>query len=171
MSDYWVIYNSETGAELSRGMGPDGCAAIQVPPPGTGLMAIPKAAWDTVPLDLAIVKSATAAAIDADAEKVRSLFVMAAPGQLSTYLEKEAEARRILAGDTDNLAFLPIEAASIGVALVDLAAEVVAQSDRWRSIAARVEAVRRKAKLNILAAAHLADIAAAVRFDWLTAIA
>lgn len=166
MSDYWIIYDAETGVELSRGMGPEGCAAIQVPPQGTALIAIPKAAWDTSPLDLDIVKASMAASVDADAEKVRSIFVTATPGQFATYLEKEAEARRVLAGHTDNLVFLPLEAEAIGAALPALAAEVVAQADAWRSIGARIEAARRKAKCALVAASTLAEIATAIQIDW-----
>ncbi|MBB4858254.1 hypothetical protein HNO88_001573 [Novosphingobium chloroacetimidivorans] len=171
MTEYYVVYDIETGAEGHRAQGPEGAAMVQTLPEGKAAMIIPFAAFYTSPLDLDIIKVSYAASIDADADKVRSMFITNTPGQMATYLQKEAEARRVLAGDTSDTVFLSAEAAAIGVSVADLAAEVVAQADQWRPLGAAIEAARRKAKVAVANATNLAELAAAAKIDWQEVVA
>ena len=67
--------------------------------------------------------------------------------------------------------FLSAEAAAIGISVADLAHEVTAQADEWRPIGARIEAARRKAKVDLAAATNLTDIAAATMIEWQAVVA
>jgi hypothetical protein len=167
--EYYVFFNLETGAATWGGKGSVGATALQVAnlPEGAGVIQIPQQA--VLPLggvNLDVIKNSYAASIDADADKVRSRFITNTPGQMATYLEKEAEARRVLADPAASTIFLSLEAAALGIDVVELAHEVVTQADLWRPIGARIEAARRKAKVELEAAPHLAAIAAAIRIDW-----
>jgi hypothetical protein len=140
-------------------------------PEGTAIMQVPaKAVLPLGGVDLAMIKEHFAGGIDAAAELVRGKFVTNTPGQMATYLEKEAEARSVLTDAATPTVFLALEAAALGKDIVDLAQEVVAQADMWRPIGARIEAARRKAKTDLAAAPHLAAIAAAISIDWLAVV-
>ena len=167
--EFYVVYNIETGALATKGQGPVGSAAIQVLEPGFAVMIVPRQAVQTTDpsgIDMNAIRASYAGSVDQDAEKVRSVFITSTPGQMGTYLVKEAEARRVLAGEAGNTEFLTAEAEAVGVSIEELASEVVAQADQWRPVGARIEAARRKAKCAIQAASNLTELAAAIVIDW-----
>jgi hypothetical protein len=167
--EHYLLFNAETGALISVGQGPANTVTLQGSqlPDGVAIMQIPSQAVLALGgIDMAIIQASYAASIDADADKVRSMFITNTPGQMATYLEKEAEARRVLAGIDGETLFLSAEADAIGVSVADLAQEVVTQADTWRPIGARIEAARRKAKLDVASAPHLAALADAAKIDW-----
>jgi len=165
--DYWVIYDTVTGGVITTGSGVEGAAQAQPLNEGWAVMVIPSQAMRPLgQVDLPTIKASYAASIDQDANKVCSMFITNTPSQMATYLVKEVEARGVLAGDDAPTVFLSTEAEAIGVSVPDLALEVVAQADIWRPIGARIEAARRKAKLTLLAAENLVEIAAAIAINW-----
>jgi hypothetical protein len=173
MKEACVFYSLETGEFNGGWNGADaGSGALQQVPEGMGMLVVPIGA--VAPdgrLSLPVIVGYFAALIDAGADKVRSMFITNTPGQMATYLEKEAEARRILAGDDAATVFLSAEAAAIGISVADLAAEVVAQADMWRPIGARIEAARRKAKIGVASAPNLGALAQAAKIDWQAVVA
>jgi len=171
VTEYYVVYDTKSGADAYRGQGPVGAAAVQSLQEGLAALVIPEAAFTSHPLDLAAIKESYGEAIDIAADSVRSRFITNTPGQMATYIEKEAEARRVLADADTPTIFLACEAAALGMDVVDLAREVVAQADQWRQVGARIEATRRKAKTDLAGATHLGAIAVAIRIDWQSAIA
>jgi len=172
--EHYVLYNEETGDLISVGQGPENTTILQTSqlPQGVGIMRIPsQAALALGGIDIPIIKASYAASIDQDADKVRSMFITNTPGQMATYLEKEVEARRVLAHDDGPTIFLDAEAEALGMSVASLAMEIVAQADQWRPIGARIEAARRKAKVDVAAAPHLAALADAAKIDWQAVVA
>jgi hypothetical protein len=170
--EYFVIYSTATGEPILHDHGPEGGAAMQELHVGEAIMLIPRQALRPLgQVDIDVIKASYAGSIDADADKVRSMFITNTPGQMATYLQKETEARRVLAGDTSDIVFLAAEAAAIDVSVADLAAEVVAQADQWRPLGAAIEAARRRAKVEVTAAANLTELAAAAKIDWQAIVA
>jgi len=164
--EHYVVFNSATGAEAYRAQGPAGSAELQQLGEGLVALVIPASTFNSSPLNMPLIKASWAAALDVRADNVRSQFITNTPGQMATYVEKEAEARRILAGESSPIPFLSCEADAIGCDVTDLAHEVVAQADAWRIIGARIEAARRKAKLGIASAANLGELYRALQVDW-----
>jgi hypothetical protein len=167
--EFYVVYDIETGAFATKGQGPDGSAALQQLEDGFAVMVVPRQAVQTRDpsgIDMNAIRVSYAASVDQDADKIRSMFITNTPGQIATYLAKEAEARAVLAGGSGSTTFLSAEADALGITVAELAAEVVAQADQWRPIGARIEAARRKAKVQLSEAANLTAIHDAVQIDW-----
>ena len=166
-TEYWIIYDVATGAELMRGHGPNGSSAIQVLEEGWGLMPVSRAAAASLPLDLELVRADLRAKVDADAENVRALFITTGSGQALSYQRKEAEARAWTDGDAPETApFLAAEAAALGIGITALAATVIAQADAWVAVGSIIEGARIGAKAAIGAADNLTNLAAAATVDW-----
>jgi hypothetical protein len=166
VTEYFIVFDSQTGVELWRGSVTEGMAARQELPEGTSLLVVPQAAVTTSPADIAVIRAYLSAGIDAQAEAVRSQFITPGSGQAMTYLNKQAEALAYLADDGASVPMLQAEAAAIGVTIADLAAVVVAQAEAWLLVGGRIEAARRAAKIAVNAAANLNDIKAASQVDW-----
>lgn len=163
----YAIYAEATGELITATLGYEGSSQSQPLEDGWAVLVIPKQALRPLgQVDLDTVKASYAGSIDADADKVRSMFITNTPGQMATYLEKEQEARRVLAGDATPTVFLAAEAAALGTTVPQLAQEVVDQADQWRPIGARIEAARRKAKVDVAQAENLSALAAAALIDW-----
>ncbi|MCR9256265.1 MAG: hypothetical protein NXI16_09235 [Alphaproteobacteria bacterium] len=106
--------------------------------------------------------------IDAAAEAARAAIVTPGAGQAMSYLAKEAEARRVLAGAASSALLEPLIGVEVdpvtGDVLPDLAsvaAVIVAQADAWMALEGQIDAARRGAKIQIAAAADSAAITAA----------
>jgi hypothetical protein len=172
VTEYYVVYDIETGQAVSRGEGPAGVAALQQLEEGMATMVVPRQAVQRKgEVNLDAIRISFAASVDQDAGRVRSMFITDAPGQMETYVRKEAEARRVLAGDVTPTLFLATEAAAIGQDLHSLAQEVVDQADAWQPLAARIEAARRASKEQLATATNLSAIAAAIQIDWAAVVA
>lgn len=104
----------------------------------------------------------TLADIDAQAEMARARLLTPASGQTAAYAEKEREARDLIGGGSGPWPFLGAEALATGIAIDALAAAVVVNADRWRAIAAQIEATRRAAKVKVRVADSAAALAAAI---------
>ena len=166
MSEYFLFYDTASGALEGRGMGPDGTAALQVPPFGCAMLVVPQAIWETNPFDLAALAKHLRAQVDAEAEAFRAQFITPGAGQAMTYLRKEAEAAAYLADDTVPVPFLTAEAAATGVTVAALAAAVAAQAAAWLVVGPAIEGARIGAKKAIVQAGNIAAMHAAAQVDW-----
>lgn len=148
--------------ELPEGVGlPEGAVAVSRLPgecetwDGTALV------FDPAPLIREVH-----AVIDAQAEAARAQFITAAPGQMGTYLNKQAEAAAYLADDTVPTPYLTAEAAAIGTTVAALAALVHGTAAAWLAIDVKIEAARRGAKVAASEATDAAGIRAATNINW-----
>jgi hypothetical protein len=168
--EYFVVYDVASGESIMTDHGPGGGAGIQLED-GWAVMAIPRQAMRPLGrVDLETIKASYNASVDADANAVRGLKITNYPGQVGTYLEKEAEARRILAGDTSDLFYLPLEAQRFGVTIEQRAQVVLETAAEWRLINGRIEDLRIGAKKAITEATNLTQIAEAAKINWQAAI-
>jgi hypothetical protein len=125
--------------------------------------------WDTLEIvnDLAVLKVAASARVNASAEAVRAQFLTPGAGQAMTYVRKEAEARAWTDGaDEAAFPFLAAEATACGMTVAALAAIVIAQADTWVRIGSAIEALRRAALVAIETAETLQEIEGAQAVDW-----
>lgn len=164
--EYWIIYDLATGEDRVRGSGSTGMATMQVLPEGCGIIRVPQAALLGRSIDLAVIRSAFAAEIDAEAEAIRARFITALPGQVGAYLLKASAARRWLADHTASTSMLQPEATARNMTLEDLCAEVIQREADWEAAAGPIEGVRLGAKDAMAAATTLGAIVAARRIDW-----
>ena len=88
------------------------------------------------------------ARIDEAAGAARARYITVQPGQEATYQRKEQEARQYLADGTIG-PMLQAEADATGMAVADLANQIVATADQWTQLAAAIEAKRMSAKRAI----------------------
>lgn len=165
MTQYWIVYDSTTGAEWFRGSGPDGAFAMQQPPEGAALIEVPGEAIQGA-TSLALIRQFYAARVDAEAEAFRCRFITAGSGQAITYIWKAQEATAFLADENADVPFLEAEATALGMTVADLAAEVAAATAQWGQIGKAIEARRRAAKKSISDAADFAALTAAATVDW-----
>jgi hypothetical protein len=100
--------------------------------------------------DVAGLRAAMRAAIDADAERCRLKYLTPGAAQAMVYQQKAAEADALLAADGEpDPGNYPILAASVGIeadTLTDIAHLVIGTRMAWTVIAAQIEAVRLGAK-------------------------
>lgn len=109
------------------------------------------------------------ARISAEAGEVRRRFITDVPGQMGTYLVKEAQARAWVATASPDPAehpHLALEAEATGMSVADVAALVIATADHWRLLDARIEAARRGAIVAVQAAETPEAKLAAAEVDW-----
>ena len=106
------------------------------------------------------------AAIDAQAEAARAQFITAAPGQMGTYLNKQAEAAAYLADSAKPTPYLTAEAAATGTTVAALAALVHGTATAWLAVDVKIEAARRGAKVAASEATDAAGIWAATNINW-----
>jgi hypothetical protein len=130
----------------------------------------PTFAGDSGP-DLAAIKAAACAAIDAEAERRRMLVLTPGEGQALEYQHTAEEAARAVAAP-DPLAaaaypFLAAEQEALfstigAVSLRDVAMAVLTDRAKWLTYGAAVKTARRRAKLEIGVAEDAAAVAAVV---------
>jgi len=120
--------------------------------------------------DLVALRAEAAARVDAEAEKVRGLFVTLGSGQAMVYQEKRVEAELVLGAEAEPAAQLiphiAAEAAASGVSVREKAEEIMAVSRQWTQVSSVIEEIRLAAKAAIAAAKSPDAIAAAAEADW-----
>lgn len=119
--------------------------------------------------NLAILKAEAKARIDAAAEAERMKYITAGDGQAMVYDRKRFEAEQISSGRGPRAADNPLlaaDAAATGRDLRDVAAEVLAASQRWIEAAAVIESKRLTAKRAVDAAATVTAVIAAEAINW-----
>lgn len=118
-------------------------------------------------VDLAKLKAAASARVNASAEAVIGDFLTPGAGQAMTYIRKEAEARAWTNG-ADEAAFpiLSAEASALAITVEALAAIVIAKADAWVRIGSAINALRRAALVAIETAETLEEIEDAQAVDW-----
>lgn len=166
MFEHFVAYDLATGKELWRGSGPAGAAQAQPLPDGVGILLVPQEVVRQVEIDLPALRAALEVGVDNEAERVRCRFATGLPLQVGAYWMKAEVARRWLADNTSSTVMLASEAASRGMTIADLAAEVVAKADAWAIVADAIEGIRFGAKRAIAEATTIGGIAQAAVVDW-----
>lgn len=127
-----------------------------------------------VVIDLAALKVALKAAIDAAAEVARLKYITPGAGQAMTYQAKAEEARQYLVasaeGDEPDAADYPMLSAEVGITAGTIGAVAViidGNFKQWQFIGAAIEAVRLGAKESVSAADSVAAAhAAASEIVW-----
>ena len=170
MTLHYIMFDSGSGAELARGMCPEGYLneVISGLPVHTDLVIVPGDAVAQVNTDLTAVHAFCCAQVDAEADRACALLVTPGETQDFRYRKKLAEAER-WTKDSDPAAFpfLRAEAAATAVPIAQLAARVVAASAASDEPVARIEARRIATKQRIRAAgANLAVVKMAMNVDW-----
>jgi hypothetical protein len=168
MNEFWVVYDQASGEELYRGSGAPGTSAYQMLPDGAALITVSMAVVRSPVLDLAALRVDLSTRIDAEAERVRALFVTALPAQIGTYVLKEAAARAWLADNSAPTVMLQPEATARGMTLEALAAEVISNADSWAFLSGAIEGLRFDAKSKLAAATTVGAAAQAAAIDWST---
>lgn len=109
------------------------------------------------PIDLAGLKVALKAQIDAAAEIERSRYITPGAGQAMTYQAKAAEAARFTAsGGAGDYPLLAAEVGITGATLAEVAGVVAAAHAQWLDVGAQIEASRLAAKAAVDAAVDAA---------------
>lgn len=116
------------------------------------------AAYDPLPE----IRARAAADIDAAAGAARARYITIAPGQEATYLLKAQQARDFQAaghaGPVPSL--VQAEADATGETAEAACERIRAEEAAWVAKAAQIEAVRRRGKIQVAAAADVAAVAA-----------
>lgn len=168
------FYDTDTGrlVKLSGGNDPipTGCTEIQLSAEavelareGRSLLVID----GELVLDAAVLDADLHSKIDREAGAFRCRFITDVPGQQATYLDKERQARDLLA-DPEGGPFprIAAEAQVRGIDQVEMALIIVATADQWRAIDTAIEAARIGAKLAVSAATARPAKEAAATVDW-----
>lgn len=119
-------------------------------------------------INLATLKAALKAEIDAAAERERLRYITPGAGQAMTYARKVEQAKAVLAAVDPAPADYPMLAASIGIDGADImtvANVIVAMDAAWEAIGAAIEAARLNAKKAVDQAVTAAE-AKAVAVIW-----
>ncbi|BAH73899.1 hypothetical protein [Solidesulfovibrio magneticus] len=118
-------------------------------------------AWD-VALDAA--KTSACNAIDAEAERRRSLVLTPGAGQMAAYQEKERQARTLLQDDTPTEGEYPDIFSEIGItanSAGEVAMAVLAAAEKWRAYGRQVERARLTGKKTVRQAEDVETVIAA----------
>lgn len=119
--------------------------------------------------NLAPLRTASAARIDAEAENIRGYFITQGSGQAMVYQQKLTEAEMVAAKPNIPVKKVPHitkEAALNGVSLQEQADTIIAMAERWKQASALIEEARMAAKNAIASAITPAEIQAAAAVEW-----
>lgn len=107
------------------------------------------------------------ARINREAGEFRARFITEIPGQQMTYLDKEAQARGLVAGGDPAAAPMIVGEAKVrGLKLEQMAALVIGRADELRALGALIEVRRVAAGAAVLAASTVEEKRAASVVDW-----
>lgn len=123
----------------------------------------------SVTVDIIALEAQLLAAIDAEAEAIRGLFITNTPSQPSVYLQKEQEAERFMADQNVSLTLIPnllLEAERTEDTVFNVAATILTMAYNWRQISATIENLRLGAKDQVRIATTVAGKRAAAKIDW-----
>ena len=165
MTDYAIIYDATTGAQIGNYMGMDGSAAHQALPSGAALMLVPVEAW-TTPVNIAVVQAAASVQIDAGADAVAAQIINLSPRRVQTAMAIKEESDLWTPTSTTPTPFLSALAAANGTTIL---AEKTLFDDEWAAVVpagALINATAEAAKRKVSAATNLAEIAAAATINW-----
>ena len=135
---------------------PGGCAASETPP-----------VFPAKPIDQ--LKAEASTALDQKAGQVRQKYITTAPGQDATYTEKSRQCEAYKAAgypatpDPVAHAYMVAEKNAKGGSYQAACDAILAERDQWAVLGARIEEVRRKAKINISAATTAEAVEAALQ--------
>lgn len=118
--------------------------------------------------DFTALDAALLAKIDREAGAFRSRFITAIPGQETTYILKEDEARAWVEGVSDpaDFPYLREESTAKGITVAALVTVVLTTAAQWRALNPKIEAARTAAKDAVLAASTIAAKEAAATVNW-----
>ena len=168
MTEYAVIYDTTSGAQIGNFMGPDGSTGIQELPSGAAYMLVPVAAWKT-PVDLAVVKAAICSQIEAGADQVAASIITLSPRKVQTAMAIKEESDRWTSGAAvTDFPFLSALAAANSTTIAQEKANFDAAWAQSVPPGALINATSIAAQRRIMAATNLAEIAAASTIDWPT---
>lgn len=167
----FIVYEIATGKFLRSGNCQDDALDQQALGPGEAAMLAGPDSLIVAEVNLAPVRTTLCAKIDAEAEAFRSQFITPGSGQAMTYLAKQAEAAAVLTDPSVQTPFLTAEADATQTTVAELAAVVAENAAAWAVIGAKIEGVRRCAKINVEAADNIAVMHAASQIDWAAALA
>ena len=117
-------------------------------------------------IDLTDLRAEAVARVNAEAGAFRRRFITDIPGQIGTYLAKEAEAKAYATDQGADCPYLESEARATNRPVGDVATEVSQTAARWRKLDAAIEGARRGAVLAIEGALTADRISAAGFVDW-----
>lgn len=170
MTLHYVVFDTESGAELTTGMCPESWinAIISGLPDGADLLVTPGEATLQMQTDLAIIREHCCAQVDAAADAACARYVTRGETQDFRHRKKLAEAERWTEdSDPASFPFLRAESEATNVPIPQLAARIVAASHAHDEPVARIEARRVATKQRIRAAGeNLAVVKMAMNVDW-----
>lgn len=162
-----VRVNELSEADIQKNAGE---VSIEVPQLGEWVISQSGLSAQLKPADLNYLIAMATARIDVEAEAARSEVLTIGAGQAMTYMKKELEAQALLANPSAYAPMLTTEAEALDVPLLDLAAEVAAAAEIWETVGARIEAARRKTKIDLALCQTEAEVEATVDVDWFQVI-
>ena len=116
--------------------------------------------------DLAALRVAANAIIDAAAEAQRQLYITPGYGQAMVCMELAAEAAAYSVSPSGTYPLLAAQVGSVAADIAGVAAAVIATATAWKTAAAAIETKRMGAKVTVAAAATPAAIIAATVISW-----
>jgi hypothetical protein len=101
--------------------------------------------------------------IDTEAGKSRLQYITTAPGQSEIYTEKTEEALDYISAigtiDDSSYPFIIAEANASNITCIEAAKLILSKKSQWINIAAKIEEVRRRGKIDIINCDTIDDIA------------
>jgi hypothetical protein len=120
--------------------------------------------------NLAPLKAAAIAKVDAEAEMARGQYITLGAGKAMVYMEKEKQAEAVSANPDINPNLAPLVAVDAelvpGSTLLDAATGILMMAQYWRAIAPGIERKQAQSKAAITAATTPAAIEAAATVAW-----
>lgn len=123
----------------------------------------------TLSVDLASLKQAAKAEIDAAAERERLKYITDGAGQQMAYQQKYLEAKAYLANPSIDESEIPHLVAEVGITgddIAEVAGVVVYMRNQWLQLSASIEQKRLAAKMAVDLAMSPAQISAAKVVNW-----
>lgn len=171
MTDYAIIYDAATGAQIGNYMGPDGTAKDQALPDGAALMLVPMEAW-TTPVGLDAVKKEVCAQIEAGVDAKAAAIITLSPRKvLTTFALKEESDRWTTGGVATDFPFLNALAIASSTTIDAEKAAFDAVYTATTPPGAKLNAASIAAQRRVTAATNLAEIATAAAIDWAAVLA
>ncbi|QZP06792.1 hypothetical protein [Caenibius sp. WL] len=170
MTLHYVVFDTHTGDQLTKGMCPEGYlnTIMNGLPAGTDVLVAPGEATLQPETDIAMIRQYCCAQVDRAADAACAPYLTPGDTQALRYRKKLDEAERWTdESDPADFPFLREEAGATAITITQLAARVIAASIVDDERIARIEARRIATKQRIRGAGqNLAVIKMAMNVDW-----
>lgn len=167
MSEFYIVFNKETGTPMWRGQCPTGEAKRQVTD-GLDVIVVPVSVMTGEEISITAIQDYICSLIDNSADAFCQQFLTPGATQTMRYELKYQEALKYTENKDSPTPMLLAEANALGITLDELAAKVIFNREKFNMLVSIVEPNRIKFKQDVKNTVNLNEMLEITKMSWKT---